>query len=88
MASPESTRTLLRLPPTATLAVVCAGVFLASLDQTSVVTALPAVMVRVAVYEEGISSASFDVFRLFFRSGLALVILAAVPSLWMRGARR
>ena len=43
---------------------------------------------RVAAYEEGISDASFDVFRLFFRSGLALVLLAAVPSLWMRGARR
>ena len=43
---------------------------------------------RVAVYEEGISNASFDVFRLFFRSGLVLVILAAAPSLWMRGARR
>ena len=43
---------------------------------------------RAAVYEEGISNASFDVFRLFFRSGLVLVVLAAVPSLWMRGARR
>ena len=43
---------------------------------------------RVAAYEEGISNASFDVFRLFFRSGLVLVILAAAPSLWMRGARR
>ena len=43
---------------------------------------------RVAAYEEGISDASFDVFRLFFRSGLVLVILAALPSLWMRGARR
>ena len=43
---------------------------------------------RVAAYEEGISNASFDVFRLFFRSGLALVLLAAVPSIWMRGARR
>lgn len=43
---------------------------------------------RVAVYEEGISNASFDVFRLFFRSGLVLVILAAAPSLWMRGVRR
>ena len=43
---------------------------------------------RVAAYEEGISNASFDVFRLFFRSGLVLVALAAVPSLWMRGARR
>ena len=43
---------------------------------------------RVAAYEEGISNASFDVFRLFFRSGLVLVALAAVPSLWMRGAHR
>ena len=43
---------------------------------------------RAAVYEEGISNASFDVFRLFFRSGLVLVVLAAVPSFWMRGARR
>ncbi len=43
---------------------------------------------RVAAYEEGISNASFDVFRLFFRSGLVLVALAAVPSLWMRGMRR
>ena len=43
---------------------------------------------RVAAYEEGISNASFDVFRLFFRSGLVLVVLAAVPSLWMHGARR
>ena len=31
---------------------------------------------RVAAYEEGISNASFDVFRLFFRSGLVLVVLA------------
>ncbi len=43
---------------------------------------------RVAAYEEGISNASFDVFRLFFRSGLVLVVLAVVPSLWMRGTRR
>ena len=43
---------------------------------------------RAAAYQEGISNASFDVFRLFFRSGLVLVVLAAVPSLWMRGARR
>ncbi len=43
---------------------------------------------RVAAYEEGISNASFDVFRLFFRSGLVLVVLAAAPSLWIRGARR
>ena len=41
---------------------------------------------RVAAYEEGITGASFDVFRLFFRAGLALVVLAVVPSLWMRGA--
>ena len=49
MASPESTRRPLRLPPNATLVVVCAGVFLASLDQTSVVTALPAVMVDLGI---------------------------------------
>ena len=50
MASLESTeRPTFRLPPSATLAVVCAGVFLASLDQTSVVTALPAVMVDLGV---------------------------------------
>jgi len=33
-----------RLSPNAVLAIVCAGVFLASLDQTSVVTALPEIM--------------------------------------------
>jgi EmrB/QacA subfamily drug resistance transporter len=33
-----------RLSPTAVLLIVCAGVFLASLDQTSVVTALPEIM--------------------------------------------
>ena len=43
---------------------------------------------RAAAYETAISAASFDVFRLFFWSGLVLVTLAAVPTLWMRGARR
>ena len=38
-----------RLPRNAALAAVCAGVFLASLDQTSVVTALPAMMADVGV---------------------------------------
>ncbi len=38
-----------RPPPAFTLAVLCAGVFLASLDQTSVVTALPAMMTDVGV---------------------------------------
>ena len=38
-----------RLPRAAALAAVCAGVFLASLDQTSVVTALPAMMADVGV---------------------------------------
>ncbi len=38
-----------RPPPAFTLAVLCAGVFLASLDQTSVITALPAMMADVGV---------------------------------------
>ena len=46
-AAPE--RPAPRLPRNAALAAVCAGVFLASLDQTSVVTALPAMMADVGV---------------------------------------
>lgn len=38
-----------RLSPTAVLATVCAGVFLASLDQTSVVTALPEIMLDTGI---------------------------------------
>ena len=38
-----------RLSPTAVLVTVCAGVFLASLDQTSVVTALPEVMLDLGI---------------------------------------
>jgi EmrB/QacA subfamily drug resistance transporter len=37
------------LSPTAVLVTVCAGVFLASLDQTSVVTALPEIMLDIGV---------------------------------------
>ena len=37
------------VPPSAVLAIVCAGVFLASLDQTSVVTALPEVMLDMGI---------------------------------------
>jgi EmrB/QacA subfamily drug resistance transporter len=38
-----------RLSPTTVLVTVCAGVFLASLDQTSVVTALPEVMIDLGI---------------------------------------
>ena len=46
---PSRARFTLNLPPNVLLAIVCLGVFLASLDQTSVVTALPAVMIDLGV---------------------------------------
>ena len=46
---PSRARFTLSLPPNVLLAIVCLGVFLASLDQTSVVTALPAVMIDLGV---------------------------------------
>ena len=46
---PSRARFPLSLPPNVLLAIVCLGVFLASLDQTSVVTALPAVMIDLGV---------------------------------------
>ena len=49
MASPPISRPRWALSPTAVLATVCSGVFLASLDQTSVVTALPVVMLDLGI---------------------------------------
>lgn len=45
---------------------------------------------RVAAYQEGVTGASFDVFRAFFRAGATLALLAAVPALLLgqRGALR
>ena len=38
---------------------------------------------RIAAYEAGITNASFDVFRSFFRAGAVLSVLAAIPALWL-----
>ena len=46
---PDSGRVTRTLSPTAVLVTVCAGVFLASLDQTSVVTALPEIMLDLGI---------------------------------------
>ena len=39
---------------------------------------------RVSEYRASLTGASFDVFTLFFRTGAVLIVLAAVPTLWLR----
>lgn len=46
-----------------------------------------ALAARIAAYEQGVTSASLEVFRLFFRAGAALAGLAAIPALWLRTPR-
>ena len=61
------------LPPNVVLALVCAGVFVASLDQTVVVTALPEVMVDLQISVTRLDSAAWII------TGYLLGFTAAMP---------
>ena len=61
------------LPPNVVLALVCTGVFVASLDQTVVVTALPEVMVDLEISVTRLDSAAWIV------TGYLLGFTAAMP---------
>ncbi len=75
-----------RLPPGAALAVVCAGVFFASLDQTSVVTALPAVMIDLGVAIDRIDDLAWIVTAYLLGFTLAMPLLGRAGDIY--GYRR
>lgn len=75
-----------RLSPGGVLAVVCAGVFLASLDQTSVVTALPAIMVDLGVSIDRIDDLAWVVTAYLLGFTVAMPLLARAGDIY--GYRR
>ncbi len=83
MKTPATTR---RISPGATLAVVCAGVFLASLDQTSVVTALPAIMIDLGVAIDRIDDLAWVVTAYLLGFTVAMPLLGRVGDIY--GYRR
>ena len=75
-----------RLSPTAVLVTVCAGVFLASLDQTSVVTALPEVMLDLGISIDRLDDMSWMVTAYLLGFTVAMPLLGRAGDVY--GYRR
>ncbi|MDA1215824.1 MAG: MFS transporter [Chloroflexi bacterium] len=74
------------LSPNGTLALVCGGVFLASLDQTSVVTALPEVMLDLGITIDRLDSLAWMVTAYLLGFTVAMPLLGRVGDIY--GHRR